>query len=185
MNPEKADSHGKPAYLMELKIADPVTGASLEIGTRGEILCRGSAVFAGYWNNKEATTAAFRKGWFATGDIGYFDEDGFLYVVDRLKDLIISGGENIYPAEVEQVLIGIKEVSEVAVVGLSDEKWGEVPVAFVVMKAGENLNNDDILNYCKTQLASFKCPKKTVFIDSLPRNGVGKVLKNVLREQLL
>lgn len=185
MNPEKADSHGKPAYLMELKIADPVTGASLEIGTRGEILCRGSVVFAGYWNNKEATTAAFRKGWFATGDIGYFDEDGFLYVVDRLKDLIISGGENIYPAEVEQVLIGIKEVSEVAVVGLSDEKWGEVPVAFVVMKAGENLNNDDILNYCKTQLASFKCPKKTVFIDSLPRNGVGKVLKNVLREQLL
>lgn len=185
MNPEKADSHGKPVYLMELMIADPATGARTENGNPGEIFCRGSVVFAGYWNNEEATTAAFRDGWFATGDIGYFDEEGFLYVVDRLKDLIISGGENIYPAEIEQVLLGLKQVSEVAIVGQSDEKWGEVPVAFVVLKEGTYLDSNDIFSYCRTQLASFKCPKRTIFIDALPRNGVGKVLKNTLREQLL
>ena len=184
MNPDKADSHGKPVYLMELKIADPATGASLSTGSRGEILCRGSVVFAGYWNNEEATAAAFRDGWFATGDIGYFDEDGFLYVVDRLKDLIVSGGENIYPAEVEQILIGLEAVAEVAIVGQSDEKWGEVPVAFVVLKPGNNLDSHDIFNHCKMQLATFKCPKRTIFIEALPRNGVGKVLKNALRDQL-
>ena len=184
MNPDKADSHGKPVYLMELRIADPSTGASLATGSRGEILCRGSVVFAGYWNNEEATAAAFRDGWFATGDIGYFDEDGFLYVVDRLKDLIVSGGENIYPAEVEQILIGLEAVAEVAIVGRSDDKWGEVPVGFVVLKPGNNLDSHDIFNHCKMQLATFKCPKRTVFIEALPRNGVGKVLKNALRDQL-
>ena len=184
MNPKKADSHGKPVYLMELRIADPVTGSSLETGTHGEILCRGSVVFAGYWNNEQATTKAFQEGWFATGDIGYLDEEGFLYVVDRLKDLIISGGENIYPAEIEQTLIGLDGVLEVAVVGQSNEKWEEVPVAFVVLEAGKNLDSHDIFEYCKTQLGSFKCPKRTIFVEALPRNGVGKVLKNVLREQL-
>ncbi len=185
MNPEKGGSHGKPVYLMELMIADLGTGLQVEKDNLGEILCRGSAVFPGYWNNEEATNSAFRDGWFATGDIGYFDEEGFLYVVDRLKDLIISGGENIYPAEIEQVLLELEQVSEVAIVGELDEKWGEVPVAFVVLDEGSSLNGHDIFDYCKTQLASFKCPKKTIFIDILPRNGVGKVLKNALREQLL
>ena len=184
MNPDKAGSHGKPVYLMELMIADPTTGASLATGGRGEIMCRSSVVFAGYWNNEAATAAAFREGWFGTGDVGYFDEDGFLYVVDRLKDLIISGGENIYPAEVEQILIGLEAVAEVAVVGQADDKWGEVPVAFIVLKPDMTLDSYNVFAYCKTQLATFKCPKRTVFITALPRNGVGKVLKNTLREQL-
>lgn len=185
MNPEKSDSHGKPVYLLELMIANLATGAKVEPGTPGEILCRGAVVFAGYWNNEEATTAAIREGWFATGDIGYLDEDGFLYVVDRLKDLVISGGENIYPAEIEQVILSLDSVVEAAVVAQSDEKWGEIPVAFVVRKEGACLDATAVLDCCKTQLAPFKCPKKVIFLDALPRNGIGKVLKNKLREMLL
>lgn len=182
MDPSKSSSHGKPAYLNRLRIVDPKTGAQVAAGERGEVMCEGAVVFAGYWNNAEATRAAIRDGWFATGDIGYLDEDGFLYLVDRLKDIIISGGENIYPAEVENVILSNGGVAEVAVVGASDEKWGEIPVAFVVRKAGAPITEQDIIADCRSHLAGFKCPKSVVFLDGLPRNGIGKILKPMLRE---
>lgn len=182
MDPTKSTSHGKAAYLNQMRIVDTKTGAPVATGERGEVMCKGAVVFAGYWNNAEASASAFRDGWFATGDVGYFDEDGFLYLVDRLKDIIISGGENIYPAEVESVILATGAITEVALVGASDEKWGEVPVAFVVRKAGSEITAEDIIADCRKHLAGFKCPKSVVFLEALPRNGIGKIQKPVLRE---
>ena len=182
MNPAKPSSHGKPAYLNRICIVDPKTGAAVATGERGEVMCKGAVVFPGYWNNPEASAAAFRDGWFATGDVGYVDEDGFLYLVDRLKDIIISGGENIYPAEVESVILASGAITEVALVGVSDEKWGEVPVAFDVRKAGSETTGEEIIADCRKHLAGFKCPKSVVFLDALPRNGIGKIQKPALRE---
>lgn len=182
MDETKATSHGKPAYLNRLRVVNPETGKDVAVGERGELVCSGAVVFAGYWNNPEATRDAFRDGWFLTGDIGYFDEDGFLYLVDRLKDLIISGGENIYPAEVETVILALEGVADAAVVGAADDKWGEVPVAFIVAKPGATLSEQAIMDECRKHLASFKCPKSVVFCEALPRNGIGKIQKPVLRQ---
>lgn len=168
MDPTKATSHGKAAYLDRLRVVDPETGQDVATGERGEVVCNGAVLFAGYWSNPEATKAAMRDGWFLTGDVGYFDEDGFLYLVDRLKDMIISGGENVYPAEV-------------AVVGAADDKWGEVPVAFIVSKADARLSEQATIDECRKHLAGFKCPKSVVFLDALRRNGIGKIQKPRLR----
>ncbi|MGD9865002.1 MAG: AMP-binding protein [Pseudodonghicola sp.] len=182
MDPTKSASHGKPAFLNEVMIADLETGRPAPAGMHGEVMARGAVVFAGYWNNADATNSAIRDGWFATGDVGYFDTDGFLYLVDWLKDMIISGGENIYPAEVEKVILAHGGVAEVSVVGRPDERWGEVPVAFVVRAPDAHVQEQDIIDDCRSHLAHFKCPKTVVFLDALPRNGIGKILKADLRE---
>jgi fatty-acyl-CoA synthase len=138
-------------------------------------------VFKGYWRDPEATERAFAGGWFHTGDIGVLDEDGYLFIVDRLKDMIVSGGENIAGSEVERVLYEHAAVLEVAVVGRPDERWGEVPVAFVVLRQGQDVTADELLAHCRDQLAKFKVPRDVTFLDALPLNPSGKVLKRELR----
>jgi len=179
----KLGSVGRPCQYLELDIWDE-DGASLPAGERGEVVLRGPKVFAGYWRDPDATAAAFRGGWFHTGDIGVLDDDGFLFIVDRLKDMIVSGGENIASSEVERVLYEHDAVIEAAVVGRPDDRWGEVPVAFVVVDEGANVAPGELLEHCRAQLAKFKTPKDVVFIDALPRNPSGKVLKRDLRDQL-
>ncbi len=178
----KLGSVGRPCQYLELDIWDE-DGASLPPGERGEVVLRGPKVFVGYWRDPDATAAAFRGGWFHTGDIGVVDEDGFLSIVDRLKDMIVSGGENIAGSEVERVLYEYGGVVEAAVVGRPDERWGEVPVAFVVVDDA-GITADALVDHCRAQLAKFKVPKDIAFIDALPRNPSGKVLKRDLRELL-
>lgn len=137
----------------------------------------------GYWNNPEATAEAIRDGWLYTGDVAITDEDGFITIHDRVKDMVISGGENIYPAEVENVIMQHPGVAEVAVIGMDSERWGESPFAVVVAKQGEVLDPADILKHCDGKLARFKMPKGVAFIESIPRNPTGKALKRLLREQ--
>ena len=139
---------------------------------RGEIVLRGPKVFKGYWRDPEATARAFDGGWFHTGDVGVRDEDGYVFIVDRLKDMIVSGGENIAGSEVERVLYEHASVLEAAVVGRPDERWGEVPVAFVVLRAGQTATADELLGNCRDQLARFKVPREVTFLEALPRNPV-------------
>ena len=176
----KLGSVGRPCLYLELDIWDE-QGRSVPAGVRGEIVMRGPKVFKGYWRDPDATAAAFRGGWFHTGDIGMLDNDGYLFIVDRLKDMIVSGGENIAGSEVERVLYEHGSVLEAAVVGRPDDRWGEVPVAFVVLRPGATTTADSLLEHCRAQLARFKVPKEITFIDALPRNPSGKVLKRDLR----
>lgn len=182
MGLEKCSSMGKTVFHGRLKIVDPGSGQDLPPNEIGEILCKGAQVFSGYWNNPEATSKAIQAGWLHTGDLGKIDEQGFVYVIDRLKDMIISGGENIYSAELEAVIGSLPEVAEVAVIGVPDEIWGEVPKAFIVKVPGKDLSQEDILTVCRAKLAKFKCPKYLEFVESLPRNAVGKILRRMLRE---
>lgn len=181
---DKRTSVGKAVFHGEIKIVDPETRRELPPGQIGEIAVAGPQLFKGYWNNPEATQKVVADGWYFTGDLGMKDEDGFIYVVDRLKDMIISGGENIYPAEIEAVISRLPGVVEVGVVGKPDEKWGEVPVAFVVKAPGAELTEADIIKACTDNLARFKCVKEVIFTGPLPRNGVGKLLKDQLRQRL-
>jgi long-chain acyl-CoA synthetase len=151
-------------------------------GEAGEVVLRGDNVMIGYYKMPEATEETLRGGWLHTGDIGKYDEEGYLYLVDRKKDMIISGGENIYCPEIENVIMKIKGVVEAAVVGVPHEKWGEVPKAFVVRIAGGEVTADEILASCKENLAGYKCPKEIAFVDELPRNAAGKILKRKLKE---
>jgi acyl-CoA synthetase (AMP-forming)/AMP-acid ligase II len=176
----KRGSVGRPCQYLELDIWDE-DGNSLPAEQRGEIVVRGPKVFTGYWRDPEATSTAFAGGWFHTGDIGVKDGDGYLYIVDRLKDMIVSGGENIASSEIERVLHEHPLVLEAAVVGRPDERWGEVPVAFVVVDADATTTAEELLEHCQGQLARFKVPKSVVFLDALPRNPSGKVLKRELR----
>ena len=178
----KAGSVGRPCQYLELDIWDE-SGASVPPGDRGEVVLRGAKVFKGYWRDPDATHAAFEGGWFHTGDIGLRDNDGYLYIVDRLKDMIVSGGENIASSEVERVLYEHESVVEAAVVGRPDARWGEVPVAYVVLSSAGTATADDLIDHCRQQLARFKVPKAVVFIDALPRNPSGKVLKRELRDR--
>lgn len=178
----KLGSVGRPCLYLELDIWDD-GGTPVAAGERGEIVLRGPKVFAGYWRDQEATDKAFAGGWFHTGDIGVRDGDGYVYIVDRLKDMILSGGENIAGSEVERVLYEHPAVLETAVVGRPDERWGEVPVAFVVLKEGAQASTEELMEHCRGQLAKFKVPKAITFIDALPRNPSGKVLKRELRPQ--
>ena len=145
------------------------------------MVLRGPKVFKGYWRDPDATDAAFAGGWFHTGDIGVRDDDGYLYIVDRLKDMILSGGENIAGSEVERVLYEHPAVLEAAVVGRPDDRWGEVPVAFVVLRPNATASSDELVEHCRLQLARFKVPKEILFLEALPRNPSGKVLKRELR----
>ena len=176
----KVGSVGRPCLYLELDIWDE-QGRSVPAGERGEIVLRGPKVFKGYWRNPDATAAAFAGGWFHTGDIGVRDDDGYLYIVDRLKDMIVSGGENIAGSEVERVLYEHEAVLEAAVVGRPDDRWGEVPVAFVVLRTGASATAAALVDHCRARLARFKVPKDIAFLDALPRNPSGKVLKRELR----
>ena len=176
----KLGSVGRPCLHLELDIWDE-QGRSVRAGERGEIVLRGPKVFAGYWRDPEATAKAFAGGWFHTGDIGVRDEDGYLFIVDRLKDMIVSGGENIAGSEVERVLYEHDAVLEAAVVARPDVRWGEVPVAFVALRPGATATADELVDHCRARLARYKVPKDVTFIDGLPRNPSGKVLKRELR----
>jgi fatty-acyl-CoA synthase len=176
----KLGSVGRPCLYLELDLWDE-DGTTVPAGDQGEIVMRGPKVFKGYWRDEEATAAAFTGGWFHTGDIGVRDEDGYLFIVDRLKDMIVSGGENIASSEIERVLYEHDAVLEAAVVGRPDERWGEVPVAFVALRPGAEATPDALIAHCQAQLARFKVPKEVTFVEALPRNPSGKVLKRELR----
>jgi fatty-acyl-CoA synthase len=176
----KLGSVGRPCLYLDLDIWDE-GGVPMPPGERGEVVLRGPKVFQGYWRDPDATAKAFAGGWFHTGDVGVRDEDGYLYIVDRLKDMIVSGGENIASSEVERVLYEHAAVVECAVVGRPDERWGEVPIAFVVVREGASPSPGELIEHCRSRLAKFKVPKDVSFIDALPRNPSGKVLKRELR----
>ncbi len=178
----KLGSVGRACLYLELEIWDD-DGVAVPAGERGEVVLRGPKVFKGYWRDPDATAAAFKGGWFHTGDIGVMDDDGYAYIVDRLKDMIVSGGENIASSEVERVLYEHESVVEVAVVGRPDERWGEVPVAHVALREGATTTAEELIEHCRAKLAKFKVPKDVVFIDALPRNPSGKVLKRELRDR--
>ena len=180
---EKLGSVGKPCLHVEVAIWDDHDRPA-PAGALGEIVLRGPKVFKGYWKDPEATEAAFRGGWFHTGDVGYLDGDGYLYLVDRKKDLIVSGGENVASLEVERVLYEHPAVLEAAVVGRPDARWGEAPVAFVALREGAKTTGAELREFCLGRLAKFKVPKDVFFTGSLPRNPSGKVLKRVLREDV-
>ncbi|MDB2621543.1 AMP-binding protein [Porticoccaceae bacterium] len=148
----------------------------------GEIIYQSKALMKGYWRNDEATAKAIQNGWFHTGDAGYLDEDGYLYIHDRIKDMIVSGGENVYPAEVENALFDHEAVGDVAVIGVPDEKWGEAVKAVIVLKPGMAATEDEIIAHSRTKIAGYKVPKSIDFTDVLPRNPTGKLLKRELRE---
>jgi acyl-CoA synthetase (AMP-forming)/AMP-acid ligase II len=152
-------------------------------GEVGEVITRANVVMAGYWRQPEATDAVIVDGWFHTGDMGTIDREGYIEVVDRKKDLIISGGENISSIEVEGLLYRHAAVLEAAVIAAPDERWGEVPYAVVVLKPGAQATEPELIEFCRERLAHFKCPKRVDFIDVLPRTATGKVQKNVLRER--
>ena len=179
----KAASVGRPYYNVEVRIVDE-QDRDLPPGQVGEILVRGPNVTSGYHNNPAATAQAFLDGWLRTGDLGEFDDQGFLFLRDRKKDMIISGGENIYPKEVEEVLLTHPAVLEVAVVGSPDPTWGERVVALVVPKPGQTCDGAALIEHCSGRLAGFKKPKEVRFLESLPRSSAGKVLKRVLRQEL-
>jgi long-chain acyl-CoA synthetase len=175
-------SVGRPLPWVELMVADPVTGAEVEAGTVGEIRIRSRQNTPGYWRQAETTAAAMSgDGWLSTGDGAYRDAEGFVYLKDRIKDMIISGGENVYPAEVENVLADHPDVSEVAVIGVPHEKWGETVKAVVVLRAGAAADGRAIRSFAKERIASYKCPTSVDFVEALPRNPSGKVLKRDLR----
>ena len=180
---EKIGSTGRPIAHVEIEIRDD-EGNRLPPGRNGEICLRGPKVSRGYWKDPEKTASAFFDDWFRTGDVGYLDDDGFLYLTDRKKDMIVSGGENIASSEVERVIHELPEVREVAVIGLPDARWGERPVAIVVLANHAALDLPALTNHCRKHLAAFKVPKELIIRGSLPRNPSGKVLKRVLRAEL-
>jgi acyl-CoA synthetase (AMP-forming)/AMP-acid ligase II len=176
-------SAGKAIHGVEIEVREPGTGEPVPIGQPGEIWVRSEQVMGGYWGRPEATAAAITPdGWLRSGDGGHMDADGYVYVTDRIKDMIISGGENIYPAEIERVLAEHPSILDVAVIGVPDERWGEVPKAVVVAKPGATVDPAQLLAYCREQLASFKCPRSVDVVTELPRNPTGKVLKRSLRQ---
>ncbi|WP_375002158.1 class I adenylate-forming enzyme family protein [Gordonia sp. PS3] len=173
-------SCGQPFTGVEVRVVND-DGADSPAGTTGEIQVRGDVVMAGYWSDPNATAAAISNGWLRTGDVGHFDENGFLYLTDRSKDVIISGGSNIYPREVEEVLLAHPAVHEAAVVGVPDPEWGENVCAFVVTGPGADVTEPQLIAHTRAHLASFKKPKSVTFLDELPKNANGKVVKRALR----
>jgi fatty-acyl-CoA synthase len=172
---------GKPYPYVEVALRDPESGRLLDGAGEGELVVRGPNVFAGYWRNPEATAAATPDGWLLTGDVAERDDEGYYRICARLKDMYISGGENVYPAEVESVLHEHPAVADAAVVAVADERWGEVGIAAVVVADGRMTDEEELLDHCRERLARFKVPKGVRFVDELPRSGMGKVLKDELR----
>jgi len=178
---KKAGSIGRAVMHLQARVVDDNL-QTLAAGSVGELVIRGPNLMQGYWNRPEATAEAFSDGWFHTGDLARMDTDGCLYIVERKKDMFISGGENVYPAEVENIIFQLPQIAEAAVIGVKDPKWGEVGRAVIVIKEGRSVTVDEILDHLKGSLAKYKIPKSVVFIERLPRNAAGKVLKNNLRE---
>ena len=175
-------SVGTPVDLVEVQIRD-FEGTVLKKGEAGEICISGPNITKGYLNNPAETKAAFWGNWFRSGDIGYFDEDGYLFIIDRLKDMIITGGENVYPREVEEILYARPEVEECAVVGLPDKEYGERVTAFIIAKKGRQPDAAALKAYLKTRLAGFKVPKECIVVDELPKNPAGKLLKREIKKR--
>ena len=178
----KPGSIGLSLPDLEVKVVDPQTFVDVDPGETGEIWLKGPAVTPGYWRKPEETAKAFEKGWFKTGDLGRVDEDGYYYLTDRIKHIIISGGENISPKEVETIINQLEDVVESSVVGIPDEKWGEKVVAAVVGKSGSDVKAEDINKFCRNHLHDWKCPKEIVLVEELPKNTMGKVLKEEVKE---
>jgi len=176
----KVGSAGRACMLADVRVRD-AKGVIRERG-EGEVVIKSDFMLKEYWNRPDATRESFDNGWFCTGDVGVIDDEGYLYIKDRIKDMIISGGENIYPAEIESAIIGIPGVSEVAVIGMPDEKWGEIACAVVVADQTK-VSEQQIIEFCATRLARYKLPRKVIFAQAIPRNPSGKILKRVLREQ--
>ena len=176
----KMQSCGRVVPGSEIRVVDRA-GRDCATGEVGEIIVSGEQLMNGYWRRPEDTAEAIRDGWLHTGDAGYFDEDGYLYIHDRLKDMIVSGAENVYPAEVERVLQDFPGVADVAVIGVPDERWGEAVKALVVAGEGAAFSEQDVIAYASEHIARFKCPKSVEFVDAIPRNPSGKILKKVLR----
>jgi long-chain acyl-CoA synthetase len=176
-------SCGRPCPGVDLRVEDE-TGKEVEVGQHGELVARGANVMRGYWNDPQDTGVAFRNGMFRTGDIGYQDSDGYFYILDRLKDMIVTGGENVYSGEVEAVIYKHPAVREVAVLGIPDPQWGELVMACVVLKTGWVLSANDLTSHCRQFLANYKIPRRVEFSDTeLPKSGSGKILKRLLRER--
>ena len=182
---KKAGSIGLPLPDVEVRIVNPKTFEDLKSGEVGEIWLKGPNVTPGYWRKPRETEAAFVDGWFRTGDLGKKDEDGYYYITDRLKHIIISGGENISPKEIESVLNRHPKILESCVVGVPDAKWGEKVVAAIVLKPGATLTAKEVGDYCKSHLLDWKCPKEVFFLEELPRNRMGKVLKEGVAKYFL
>ena len=176
-------SSGKPVLHNEVKIVDE-NGEEVPQGEMGELWVKGPNITPGYWNRPDATADTITDGWLHTGDAARMDEKGFYYIVDRTKDMYISGGENVYPAEVENVLYRLDDIAETAVIGLPDDRWGEIGCAVVVLKKGSELTAEAIIAHCRKNLATFKTPKRVEFVAELPRNATGKVLKRELRDSI-
>ena len=177
----KIGSTGRAFFHTEVQVVRE-DGMRCDPGEQGEVWVKGPHIMLEYWNRPDATAETIVDGWLRTGDVASEDEDGFIYIQDRIKDMIISGGENVYPAEIENVILAHPDVAEVAVIGQPSERWGESPFAIVVSK-NPDLAEGDILKHCDGKLARFKLPKGATFIETIPRNPSGKVLKRVLREQ--
>ncbi len=178
----KSRAVGPPAWDVFLKLLDE-DGREVPPGQVGEIYLQGPSLFSGYFRDQEKTAAAFRDGWFTLGDMGRLDEEGFLYIVDRRTDMVISGGENIYPSEIEEVLLHHPKIAEVAVIGVPDPTWGEALKAVVVLKPGQESSLEEIQQYCGQRLADYLKPRSVEFVAELPRSPVGKILKRKLRDQ--
>jgi long-chain acyl-CoA synthetase len=180
---DKLISCGRPCPGVDLLVTD-TSGKQVDPGQAGELIVRGANVMRGYWNNTEETAKAFRDGFLRTGDIGRQDSVGYFYILDRLKDMIVTGGENVYSGEVEAVIYGHPAVREVAVFGMPDPQWGELVMACVVLKPDTTLTADDLIAFCRRSLASYKLPRRVEFSETdLPKNSSGKVLKKTLRER--
>src|SRR3954471_6605284 len=178
----KLTSCGRPCLGIDVRVVDP-TGNEVETGKTGELVARGTNIMRGYWNNPDETMSAFRNGFFRTGDVGYRDANGYFYILDRLKDMIVTGGENVYSGEVEAVIYTHPAVREVAVFGIPDPNWGEIVKACVVLKPGKTLTAEELIAYCRRSLANFKVPRSIEFSQTeLPKSGSGKILKRVLRD---
>ncbi|ASK35635.1 long-chain-fatty-acid--CoA ligase [Alloalcanivorax mobilis] len=177
----KLASAGRPAHMAEVRVVDEQDN-ELPRGEVGEIVARGPMVMKGYWNRPEQTAEALRHGWMHTGDAGYMDADGYLFLVDRIKDMVVTGGENVYSVEVEDALLRQPAVAQCAVIGVPDDKWGERVHAVVVLKAGEPGDESALMEHCKSLIAAYKCPRSFEFVTELPLSGAGKILKYKLKE---
>jgi acyl-CoA synthetase (AMP-forming)/AMP-acid ligase II len=182
--PAKANSAGRPVWCVDLRIVDD-DSKPVKVGDVGEIICQSPLATHGYYKNPDATTVSFRDGWFYTGDLGYFDEEGYLFVSGRKKDMVKSGGISIYPLEIESVIYSHPDILEAAVIGVPDPQWGETLKAVIVLKPGGKLDSVELLRFCKERLAAYKVPKSVDFVESLPHTEVGKVNKVQVREMIL